>query len=440
MPKNKKQKNPNLIIQNSKFKIQNSIRDHFAFIVVIVFLFLTVTFIYNETQLPLFQATSTTIITIQPIQPLTGFEYKDFYKYQARLQNHQKEMKSPKIISALALHPQVTGILQYEQQSGSPTTHKKSDTAPMPLTKSHIEQRIKDSLHIQFDHSKQKISVNVIDHNPKLATVIANSLPILYKNQLLNTSTDLQNELIKIKTKIIQSLDNIKNGPFANQSDLVNANQIRQQIKNVWYEQSQLYSQIREIQLILNSQQKYLPDFIENNNLSSIHYNLIQKQLELQTLKNKQTSIKSLLGEIGILEARFNSGLKKELANINKTLADNQNQEKNLMKSINQLSKGKTSTIATTTHDKLYQVILKQKSLDPYFTRSELVVLQKASEPILPIRPNKTFNLAIGFILGVISGLLLTYLGSYFKTRIYSEQDITKHLDLPVLGVIPKGR
>ena len=47
-------------------------------------------------------------------------------------------------------------------------------------------------------------------------------------------------------------------------------------------------------------------------------------------------------------------------------------------------------------------------------------------------------NVAIATVLGVMVGLFLVFLLEYMDTKMKKPEDITKHLGLPILGVIPK--
>lgn len=53
-----------------------------------------------------------------------------------------------------------------------------------------------------------------------------------------------------------------------------------------------------------------------------------------------------------------------------------------------------------------------------------------------PVSPNKKLNIAIGFVLGAMVGIGLAFLLEYLDTTIHAEEDIAKHLELPILGVI----
>lgn len=64
-------------------------------------------------------------------------------------------------------------------------------------------------------------------------------------------------------------------------------------------------------------------------------------------------------------------------------------------------------------------------------------VIDKATLPKDPVKPNKTMNIAIAAVLGIMISLFVIFLLEYMDNKIKSPQDIDKHLGLPLLGVIP---
>lgn len=53
-----------------------------------------------------------------------------------------------------------------------------------------------------------------------------------------------------------------------------------------------------------------------------------------------------------------------------------------------------------------------------------------------PVAPNPILNIAIAIVLGVMIGVGLAFLLAYLDNSITTEDDVEKHLELPVLGVI----
>jgi len=58
------------------------------------------------------------------------------------------------------------------------------------------------------------------------------------------------------------------------------------------------------------------------------------------------------------------------------------------------------------------------------------------SENPSPVAPNPILNIAIAIVLGAMVGVGIAFLLEYLDNTITTEDDIDKHLDLPVLGVI----
>jgi len=65
-------------------------------------------------------------------------------------------------------------------------------------------------------------------------------------------------------------------------------------------------------------------------------------------------------------------------------------------------------------------------------------VIQKAIVPLGPISPNKRFNLLVGIILGLVSGLTLAIASEYCMGRgVCTPEGVEQHLGLPVLASVP---
>ncbi len=64
-------------------------------------------------------------------------------------------------------------------------------------------------------------------------------------------------------------------------------------------------------------------------------------------------------------------------------------------------------------------------------------VIDKAILPGAPAKPNKQMNIAIAGFLGIMMGLGIIFLLEYFNNTIKTPEDVQKHLNLPLIGVIP---
>ena len=68
---------------------------------------------------------------------------------------------------------------------------------------------------------------------------------------------------------------------------------------------------------------------------------------------------------------------------------------------------------------------------------NDIQVIDKATLPKNPIKPNKVMNVLIAFVLGTMIGLFVVFLIEYLDNKMKTPQDIEKHLGLSVIGVIP---
>lgn len=64
-------------------------------------------------------------------------------------------------------------------------------------------------------------------------------------------------------------------------------------------------------------------------------------------------------------------------------------------------------------------------------------VIDLAVEPVDPIKPNKVMNVLIAMVLGFMISIFVTFLIEFMDKKVKTPMDIEKHLDLPILGVIP---
>ena len=64
-------------------------------------------------------------------------------------------------------------------------------------------------------------------------------------------------------------------------------------------------------------------------------------------------------------------------------------------------------------------------------------IFQEALRPSAPSSPNKTRNILLGFLLGFVLSAGVVVVQYLVDDRIRSEEEITRYLDLPVLGIMP---
>lgn len=85
--------------------------------------------------------------------------------------------------------------------------------------------------------------------------------------------------------------------------------------------------------------------------------------------------------------------------------------------------------------DKVAEVFRK-KALE-IMKLENIQIIDRAVIAELPAKPNKIFNITISVLIGFLLGLFIVLITEYFDDTIKTPEDITKHLDLPIIGTIP---
>lgn len=83
-----------------------------------------------------------------------------------------------------------------------------------------------------------------------------------------------------------------------------------------------------------------------------------------------------------------------------------------------------------------------QKRLEPIIAsvwedRDSVSITQRAAEPIEPYSPNRTANLVLGTIVGLLGGIALAFLLDYLDDTIRTKDELAKIADVPLLGIVP---
>lgn len=115
-----------------------------------------------------------------------------------------------------------------------------------------------------------------------------------------------------------------------------------------------------------------------------------------------------------------------------KLTVTNENQSQVVTVTVRDTDPQRAENIANTTVDVFQEEIYELMNVD------NVSVLNPADAGInpLPVSPNLTLNIVIAFILGAMLSIGLTFLLEYLDTSVKTEEDIERHLDLPVIGTV----
>lgn len=91
----------------------------------------------------------------------------------------------------------------------------------------------------------------------------------------------------------------------------------------------------------------------------------------------------------------------------------------------------------------IYDILLKQAkeiNLTGNMESNNISIVDAAVIPRFPIKPNVIFNILLAIIMGSTLGVGLTLFIEYMDKTVRTPEDIMRHLELPVLGMLPYNK
>jgi capsular polysaccharide biosynthesis protein len=158
-----------------------------------------------------------------------------------------------------------------------------------------------------------------------------------------------------------------------------------------------------------------------------LEYNVLQANKQLaktyETIARSRTVEANVINELGL-------SLTPEQLNGKVTVSSVKDTEV-LMITIEDQDPVVAADIANMMVQKFAAAVIDIKKVD------SVSIVDKATPPLNPIKPNKTQNVLIAFAAGLIASLGLALLLEFLDNTVKSSKDVENILGLPVLGVIP---
>ena len=328
------------------------------------------------------------------------------------------------------------------------------------------------------------IQINVNAPDPQQAALLANTVAQMYMEQRIGEQTSIiSNSLEQLRDEVKKNED-IVNQAYAEASKLrtqVNlidpnpdsldvsgrygvedsnvitnqekVNEAKAQVAMLRSKAEQLAGMQWE-DLMRSSGQLNLNDSIIQSKLPVFEAALVEKQKLLNSgLGPNHPDVKALQAQIETLEAQLRKqmdslrkGIQAQLAIAEQSL---KGMEVNL--GISQVEQQESKTSSANYLNAKYKYIQERKVLEMAKARlstesMELRMPQRAAfiresaEPAqFPSKPRVKINMFMGIAAGIILGVSLAFFLEYIDTSVRTMDDVTKLLEVPVMGVIPKG-
>ncbi|MCP4625626.1 MAG: polysaccharide biosynthesis tyrosine autokinase [bacterium] len=353
----------------------------------------------------------------------------------------------------------------------------RSKPEPTPREKQdRLIQSVKSSISIEAVEETNLLNINAVDYDPDLAADIANSVALSYIEFNLNNRTSssrntlnwMSNQLYEIQKKLedaeedflaykqnekLYSLEARQAGFTGKIEDL---NDIYIQTRN---QRVEAITKLKELERGNKSwvDARHVRALLNNPMINDLYSRLLNLEIELTRLSKvyKHKHPKTIQAKTALESTRANlrAEIKKEMNNIKAELAMSTQKEEALKQNIENLEADALTTNRkelrytilernVTTQQQLYDVLLQrvnEADITGDIDVSNIRITETAVPPPAPFKPNKPRQMMLGIIFGLMVGAGLAFLREYLDRTLRTEEDIQRHLALPVLGIIPEA-
>lgn len=221
----------------------------------------------------------------------------------------------------------------------------------------------------------------------------------------------------------------------------------------------ELDAKLRQLQQVadIGKNIPHVRSLLDNPLITTLYGQLVTAEVELERLgkvyKEKHPRIIQATTEIKNIQAKLRQELRKEVENLRSERAVLLSREQVLQ---NTMKDFEEEALATNRKELRYNILdrnvemnknlydtllarVKETDITGDIDVSNIRITEKATMPQFPVRPNKKRNLALGLIFGIMLGVGMSFLREYMDRTIRTEEDVQRHLNLPVLSVVPNA-
>jgi uncharacterized protein involved in exopolysaccharide biosynthesis len=201
----------------------------------------------------------------------------------------------------------------------------------------------------------------------------------------------------------------------------------------------------------------HIRSILNNRAIDDIYSNLTNLELEQSRLakvfKAKHPKMIQISSEVAKVRAKLKTELNKEIENLKVQRTVLLNREKVMQENIAEFEQdaldtsGKELTYTILqrnmdTSQNLYDTLvakMKESGVVTGSASSNIRIVEQATAPLDPVKPNKKKNFLLSLILGLFGGIGVAFFLEYLDQSIRTEEDVENYLGLPVLSIIPEA-
>ncbi|OVE80862.1 hypothetical protein BVY03_05215 [bacterium K02(2017)] len=392
-------------------------------VLLMLFIAQGVAFVYNYSETSLYQ--STALLNVKMLNRQQKMRSKNYYLYKAQLKKLSSNFNSLEMIEKLSLDPNILEVIHSEIKTNKPQAFLNLFFNQVrnifKQMESHHEfknlnERLQAAIQVKAKPSIEALEIIVTDKNPLLAQVVAERMPVIYNQIEKRIDPDLQQKILMMDQEISQSVQKYHSESIVGLKDdkpkakPAIQKKIDQKLAKVRDQQALVK---KEIYTILNLRDGYPQEFpaaYKNTKLETLYHYIIAKEKNLNQIMPHNRNPRALLNELGFARSKYAGILQLKYEKLIFELDELADQENELLLNpLASLRRDQNQALLITADEsaKLFEQILKQDRLDIFYYDQKLSIMQAATEPLLPVSPNKTHNLLLALLVGLLTGLLL---------------------------------
>jgi polysaccharide biosynthesis transport protein len=336
--------------------------------------------------------------------------------------------------------------------------------------------RLRGKIQVEEIKDTRLLHIHVYDENPQMARDMANAVAesyIFYDSATRIESSRrildwLSRQLYEMKRKV-EDAERL----FQNYKEQENIFSIEgrqkinvQKIEEVNADYIKTKSQRMEVEAKISELKKFIvgkkdgeirniPTFLKDDLLEKLYAEMLSTEVEYQRIsgvyRHKHPELVKVTSKINELQSKIRQQLQKTLSNAESEKAVLTARENALQQAMNSYESEAINTNRKDlqygilerelkTNQELYNTLLakvKEANITDEITKTNLRIVETATAPILPIRPDKVFNFFLSLVLGLLGGVGLVFFLEYLDQSIHNKEEAQKRFDLPVLSEIP---
>lgn len=364
----------------------------------------------------------------------------------------------------------VRSLRLHERPEFSVRAASSGDDAPFtPIEEVQLIGRFRGGLSVQLIRSSRLVEVKFESTDAKLAADVANALADNYietnfrkkYESTLQAQQWMAGQLREQKEKMEKSHEALVTYERNNQiyalsegqnvtiTKLAQVNQELTTAESERIAKESLYhllksgrfeeiSAIAENPIIQDLEKRFIAlqdNLVENRtNFGPNHPKVVQIDRQLNEVKSQLDRMRRQVASQ--IESEYQTALKRE--QLLRQALDAQKAEANVMNA--KLVEYNVLKREYETNQQLYEGLLqrlKEAGISSGLRSNNVHVIDRARQPLSPIRPRKSLNIMLSLVVGIVVGGVLALFNEYLDNSVKMPDEVEQLVNLPALGVIP---